>query len=236
MAIKNIYTSEFNATTDIEQHLFDEVLRIMNKAIDSGIKHIQTAGEFTNQLKTNNEVWSAFKVHRAQNDIASKLLDDTGKLKPFAKFFDEVLPIADHQCRDWMKTEYDTAVIRAQHAANWKQYQAESDVLPNLEWMPTTSITPGEDHRPFWGSVYPVNSPAWNNHRPGDRWNCKCGLRQTDKSVQVATKEAKTQFPPSPGLDNNPAIDGHIFSKTHPYITQAYPGAEKAVKTFLKNN
>ena len=31
-----------------------------------------------------------------------------------------------------------------------------------------------------------------------------------------------------PGLDNNPADDGMVFGKSHPYITKAYPGAEKA--------
>lgn len=34
---------------------------------------------------------------------------------------------------------------------------------------------------------------------------------------------------PVPGLDNNPADDGMVFGKSHPYITKAYPGAEKAV-------
>lgn len=33
---------------------------------------------------------------------------------------------------------------------------------------------------------------------------------------------------PVPGLDNNPADDGMVFGKSHPYITKTYPGAEKA--------
>ena len=36
-----------------------------------------------------------------------------------------------------------------------------------------------------------------------------------------------------PGLDNNPADDGMVFGKSHPYITKAYPGAEKAVRKLL---
>ena len=38
---------------------------------------------------------------------------------------------------------------------------------------------------------------------------------------------------PVPGLDNNPADDGMVFGKSHPYITKAYPGAEKAVRKLL---
>lgn len=41
---------------------------------------------------------------------------------------------------------------------------------------------------------------------------------------------------PHPGLDNNPGKDGKLFSDTHPYIANAYPGAKKAVKKFLKDN
>lgn len=38
---------------------------------------------------------------------------------------------------------------------------------------------------------------------------------------------------PVPGLDNNPADDGMVFGKSHPYITKAYPGAEEAVEKIL---
>ena len=42
----------------------------------------------------NNAVFSAFKVHRMQNDMARLLLDSNGILKPFDKWVQEVLPIA----------------------------------------------------------------------------------------------------------------------------------------------
>ena len=58
----------------------------------------------------------------------------------------------------------------------------------------------------------------------------------------AATDEPSTETPhvdndpkdqPAPGLDNNPGKDGRLFSDTHPYVTNAYEGAEEAVKTFL---
>ena len=61
---------------------------------------------------------------------------------------------------------------RAHQAANWRQFEREKDVLPNLKWMPSTSLHPGADHRRFWGTIRPVDDLFWNNHRPGDRWNC----------------------------------------------------------------
>ena len=65
---------------------------------------------FYEELKRNNAVFAAFKVHRMQNDIAALLLDSNGVLKPFERWAKEVMPIADHQIYQWLETEYDTAI------------------------------------------------------------------------------------------------------------------------------
>ena len=52
-------------------------------------------------------------------EMAAKLYDADGKLKPFSKWVDEVKPISTHQVGPWLQTEYDTAIIRA-HAADWR--------------------------------------------------------------------------------------------------------------------
>lgn len=235
-ALKRIYETDFNPMSEIEENLFRETWKTFNNAVDKGVSlaTVTPASDFITQLKTNNAVFAAFRTHRMQNDIAAKLLDDKGNLKPFSQFAKDVLPITNHHVKSWLRTEYDTAVIRAHQAADWKQYEAEKDVLPNLEWLPSTSIVPGEDHRIFWGVVYPVNAAFWNRHKPGDRWNCKCRLQATDKATNVAHKYGRDlRYAPALGLENNPAKDGMLFSKSHPFYTKTYPGAKKAVENFL---
>jgi hypothetical protein len=134
----------------------------------------------------------------------------------------------------WLQTEYDTAVIRAHQAADWQQFEREKDVLPNLKWMPSTSAHPGADHRVFWGTVRAINDPFWSSHRPGDRWNCKCSLSSTDEPVTQVPDAAPSDEPQN-GLENNPGVDGKLFSDNHPYISGAYPGAKKAVDKFIEN-
>ena len=188
---------------------------------------------FLQQLQTNNEVFAAFKVHRMQRDMARLLLDSNGALKPFEKWAQDVKPIASHQVHHWLQTEYDTAVLRAHQAADWQQFLRERDVLPNLKWMPSTSLHPGADHRPFWNTIRPIEDPFWNKHRPGDRWNCKCDLTATDEEpTQLPDDDDNSK--PQLGLDNNPGTDGKLFSDKHPYVTNAYPGAKEAVEKFLK--
>lgn len=221
--------------TDIEINLFNEICDRINEAARKGLDESGTVDpddDFRAAILRNNEVFVAFKVHRMQNDMARLLLDSNGNLKPFEQWRKEVMPIASHQVGQWLRTEYNTAVLRAHQAADWQQFEREKDVLPNLRWMPSTSVNPGKDHMVFWGTVRPIDDPFWNEHRPGDRWNCKCDLSSTDDPVTEIPDFTKKDNP-HPGLDNNPGKDGKLFSDTHPYIANAYPGAKKAVERLM---
>lgn len=221
--------------TDIEINLFNEICDRINEAARKGLDESGTVDpddDFRTAILRNNEVFAAFKVHRMQNDMARLLLDSNGNLKPFEQWRKEVMPIASHQVGQWLRTEYNTAVLRAHQAADWQQFEREKDVLPNLRWMPSTSVNPGKDHMVFWGTVRPIDDPFWNEHRPGDRWNCKCDLSSTNDPV-TEIPDFTRKDNPHPGLDNNPGKDGKLFSDTHPYIANAYPGAKKAVERLM---
>lgn len=220
-ALLNIYSKEFHPVSDIEENLFNEIWKGINMATARGFRdagHPDVGDGFADAIRHSNAVFSAFKVHRAQNDMARLLLDSDGTLKPFSQWSKEVMPIASHQCRTWLRTEYDTAVIRAHQAADWRQFMREKDVLPNLRWMPSTSVTPGEDHKIFWNVVRPVDDPFWNRHRPGDRWNCKCTLSSTTDLPTRIPEGAAPASDPQPGLKGNPAVTRSLFSDDHPYF------------------
>lgn len=219
-ALENIYNKKFNVKTDIEPYLYEAVRDIFNQATDEAFVSSDHDKDFQQQLRHSNEVFSAFKVHRAQNDMAARLLDSNGTLKPFNQWLKDVLPIASHQCGAWFKTEYDTAVLRAHQAADWQQFRRERDVLPNLKWMPSTSLHPGEDHRKYWGTIRPIDDKFWNEHRPGDRWNCKCSLSSTDEAVTPVPAD-DVHSEPQPGLKGNPGTTGETFSDDHPYFPKS---------------
>ena len=109
--------------------------------------------------------------------------------------------------------------------------------MPNLRWMPTTSPTPESSHRAFWERrlTLPVGDPFWNEHHPGDRWNCKCSLEQTD---EPATPELKAEFyglRPQRGLENNTGRDGRTFSDNHPYFPESCAKCGFYRKANIKN-
>lgn len=207
--------------------MWREVLRIINDATVEGLmqSHVPTLEDnFLRELRHGNEVFSTFKVHAMDKEMQRLLIDESGKLKPFSKWRDDVEKIASHQCGAWLRTEYDTAVIRAHNAADWKEYERDKDIMPNLRWMPTTSGEPEEKHRSYWlrRVNLPVDHPFWNEHHPGDRWNCKCTLEQNDDPIVLPPSDGSDSgATPHQGLENNPGKDGHIYNDTHPYFPKS---------------
>ena len=221
--LRKLYDGDFDTSTEIEPTAWREVLRILNAAVAEGVSQSAAPptleSDFYNELRQSNGVFAAFKVHSMAEKMAALLTDADGKLKPFYQWKAEVEGIASHYVGPWLRTEYNTAVIRAHNAADWLQFERNRDILPNLRWMPTTSPNPEAEHKRFWSVklTRPIDDPFWNKHRPGDRWNCKCSLEATDEPITPIPDDADDEKPQR-GLRGNPAKTGQIFDKSHPYF------------------
>ena len=220
-ALQNIRNGRIDARRQIDPGLFSEVSRILDTAVRTG--YDAPAGSpgsgFAREIRRNTEVFSAFKAHRMGRDMASQLLDENGQIRSFREFRKATEDIVDHHVNSWLRTEYDTAVKRAHHAAEMRQFISEADVFPNIEWLPSTAVKPREQHMPFYHHVWPVNDPFWSEHKPGDEWGCQCGWRSTDSPVTDNSGLGGNDIaPPSPGLGGDPAATGEVFSQDHPYF------------------
>jgi hypothetical protein len=233
-----LYEKKFNPVTEIDRKIWNETFNIFNQATDEGFgkrSYSDPDYEFYRQIQHSNAVFSAFRTHRLQNDIVAKLLDENGNLKSFEQFSNDVQGMTSHNVKQWLQTEYDTAILRAHQAADWVQFEEVRDILPNLRWLPTTSVSPDPVHKRYWETelTLPQAHPFWTKHRPGDRWNCKCTLEATDDPAKGEHVIDIGDYRPDKGLDNNPGVDGKLFSDTHPYYEHAHPGADEAVKEFI---
>lgn len=231
--------------------MWRELTKIMNDATAKGLSKgefsIDHNRSFLDAVKHANEVFAAFKTHAMGKSMASKLLDDNGKLKPFDKWMKDISSISSHHVGSWLKTEYNTAVLRAHNAADWRSFIENKDIMPNLRWMPTTSPDAEAVHRGYWEKklTLPVEHSFWNKHHPGDRWNCKCSLESTDDPA--SPDDVLDDLPIEPaqrGLENNPGKDGKMFNDTHPYFPKncnqcsfyKNRGFKNKVKTWFNNH
>ena len=231
--LRRIYERENPAGAWIESGMYRAVRDILESAVDQGTSSSQQAAvsplpasspspDLADALKRSADVFAAHKVHRIQQDMARLLVDDQGNLRSFREWRELVTPIAAHQVGPWLQTEYSTAVLRAQQAVEWQQFEAEADVFPNLRWVPSTAVHPGADHQVFWNTILPIHHPFWDQHRPGDRWNCHCSLEATDEHPTAPPKGYELRGNgPQPSLNENPGKTGRLFAQSHPYFPQS---------------
>ena len=232
----------FDVSKEVEPQAWREVLRIINEAsveglIDSG--HETHEQSFLRELRHSNEVFSAFKCHSMGTQMQKRLFDEEGKLRSYEDWKKSIAPIASHQVGSWLRTEYDTAILRAHQASDWQEFERNRDVLPNLRWMPTTSPSPEAVHETFWASglTLPVDDPFWKDNHPANRWNCKCSLEATD-APSTGWEKSPNMPKAQQGLEENPR-HGHTFSDKHPYFPSNCStcpfnkGAKKGLKGIL---
>lgn len=234
-ALRNLYHEMVDVTADIEPNLFKATLDIFNKAVDEGFGRVEFGNpdfDFVNDLKYSNAVFSAFKTHRQQNDMAKLLTDDEGNLKSFSQFKKDTQHLIGAYNQNWLATEYNTAVLRASSAAQFKKFERDADLYPNLKWLQSTSVDKREGHVKFYGIVKAITDPFWKEHYPGNLWNCKCDITNTDEPAD--RKTPKADYDPAPGLDENPAYSHSLFSKSNPYQKNAYKGASVAVASMIE--
>lgn len=244
--LKRIY-EKFDVRDDIDPDLFEHTRSYLDKAVETGfyaeVRFGDPDPEFLRELKRNNAVFAAFKAHREQNDLAALLIDEKGDLRSYDGFRKASEAIIGQYNVDWLKTEYVTAVSAARTATRFRQYMRDADLFPNLRWLPSSAAEPRISHRMYYGNVRSLADPWWETHYPGCVWNCQCDMENTadpithigDRPVIPGEKATWDGVAPaSPGLDRNPAYTGSIFTDNHPYVTEAYKGAEKAVERLLE--
>ncbi|WP_170061212.1 phage head morphogenesis protein [Spirosoma aerolatum] len=189
----------------------------MATAVDEGYGRIEYGKPnhaFAQQLKKSGAWFAARKSYRQREDLAKLLADDNGKTRTWRQFRSLAKAVVGNYNDVWLKVEYQTAIASARSASLWQQYEADSDLYPNLKYLPSMAATPRDEHKPYYGVVRPINDSFWVHHYPPSAFNCQCGVEQSDEDPTPVPANSPT---PQPGLDHNAGITGELFSKSHPY-------------------
>lgn len=108
--------------------------------------------------------------------------------------------------------------MRVRSAQQYQGALQDADIYPNIEYMPSRSVNPREEHKPYYGTILPIDHPWWDTHLPPITWGCQCWWRNTDTDTTPMPSSVPGDV--SPGLDINPGKTGRIFSDSHPYFSE----------------
>lgn len=235
--LNRLRSKGFDVDKDIDPDLFTHTFDRLDAGIKKSLGKPEFATpdyDFLEQMRHNASVFSAFKTHRQQQELYGVMFDKEGNVKPFDRFRKDSQAILDNYNVNWLRTEYDTCILRARFAADFRRYQGQTGLYPNLKWLPSVSVNKRDGHRLFYNRIWPADDPFWLTNYPGNLWNCKCGMTNTDKAATDGNpKHAGSHDRPQPGLDTNPGITGEAFAESHPYIKDAGKEAKEAVENFL---
>ena len=181
------------------------------------------------QLHYNVGVFAAFENHSQVREMVATLVDDQGQLRTFSKFKKATLAINERYNLNWLRAEYQTAVLQSQAASKWQRYTEDADLFPSLRYSAVQDARTRPQHKAWHNIVRPINDPFWDTHYPLNGWNCRCTVHQTDESPS-ADDSLPTDQPSEPFRVNAGKI-GMIVSARHPY----YKGTTKALATQAKD-
>lgn len=187
-------------------------------------------------FKHNVAVFSGAKTYQQARDMSELVFSPDGFKRSFTDFKKDAKKVFDTYNKNWLRTEYDTAVTSAQTATQWNQIAEDAEALPYLKYVTAGDERVRHDHRAWNGITLPVNHKFWDTHYPPNGWNCRCMVVQLDDNdrVRITPEETLDIVPPpdSELFNNNPAKTGVIFDKSHPYFNFKKEHQARASRNF----
>lgn len=243
--IKRIFKGDItkNELPEPLYHAIAERLRDgLYKGFGSTLKQSFGTGdaELLAELRENIYMFSAAKTFQQVNEMTEKLIDNDGEIRPFSEFKKDAGEIFDTYNKDYLETEYNTAIGQGQIAVKWDAIEKQKDILPYLQYSAIGDAC--DICAPLDGLCAHVDDPIWNTVMPLNHFNCHCLVEQLDKKEgeQSVTPDAEEVAGRAEGkmqdvFKMNAGKDRIVFSPDHPYFSVPKADKEFAMKNFGLN-
>jgi SPP1 gp7 family putative phage head morphogenesis protein len=210
--------------------LIAETNRVLTKAVDHGLKDNLPEAEMIAKLKNDVFVFSTCKTHIQLKEVSSLLTDESGKIKGYDKFSQDVTALGKLYNDNYLQAEYIFATSSAEMAAKWNRFEKDGDRY-NLQYRTARDTKVRDTHAKLADTTLPVGDPFWDSYFPPNGWRCRCTTVQVLKdkypasnSVEAIKKaETATTQIDSKGRNRaemfrfNPGKQKVIFPPNHPY-------------------
>lgn len=211
------------------RRLITETLKHLNTAIASGITH-EVPETVRYALENNAFIFSGFKAYHTLREVGLSLTTDSGDIKPFETFRQDVEKVNNQYNHSYLYAEYNHAVGASLMAERWQQIEKDGDRY-DLQYRTAQDDRVREDHTILHGTTLPPSDPFWSMYLPPNGWNCRCNAvqvrkgkyEQSDPALAMlrgnnCTEAAKQQI-----FRFNPGKELKLFPPKHPYYKAPQP-------------
>ena len=91
-----------------------------------------------------------------------------------------------------LSTIYRTNLQTAYMAGRWKQFQAEADEAPYVQYIAVMDGRTRPSHSRFNGKVFRIDDPVWKIIAPPNGFNCRCRIRNLS-AAELARRGLKVE-------------------------------------------
>lgn len=195
-------------------------------------------------LRTNIYMFSAAKTFQQTSQMwdarqkISEALTKGDAITSFKDFKEQVSEISDQYNKNWLETEYKTAISGGRNASKWVDIIDQAKTFPNLTYHTDHQDTVCPICEPLDGITLPVDDSFWDEFYPDNHFNCNCYITQEDEDATVSTDEDVESANDETGsqMDDmwkrNVGKDGEVFNKEHPYFDVPKDYVEFAKENF----
>ena len=182
--------------------------------------------ELATAIKNNIAHFSAFKETSFRTQLEAALTED-GKVVPWSDFKKKATELNVEYNQRWLKTEYHHTIATANGVDNWKRFEADADLYPNLRYNAVNDARTREAHKALDGLTLPINHDFWKTHNVPLDWGCRCNLEQTDEEPSKTVPEILVKG----AFKNNAALSKELFGEM-PYEKTLSAEQVKEAKAF----
>jgi SPP1 gp7 family putative phage head morphogenesis protein len=154
----------------------------------------------------------------------------------FDEFYQAASARAEIFNKDWLETEYATAVLTGEAASTYHRLKGQADIFPYWMYRDQGDDLVRKAHRLLDGIVLPANDARWNKLFPPNGWRCRCyvlpRLKNEVSTAQLQNgRERADAYLGSPqgkketdmGWGVNRADSGEVFTAAQRYAGK-FPG------------
>jgi len=224
----------------ISEDMVKEIASELMKGVHLGFSEAESVAAIDEDLikaiEKNVYIFSGFKNYQQLRECTNLLKDESGNIRSFDDFLNDVKAIDKTYNELYLKAEYETATTTAMHISRWQKFEREKKVVHNLIWLAIEDETTCEVCGALNGTIRPVNDSFWNTHGVPAHWRCKCTIAQA-MDTEAVTPEDDVPNPTYPDnwkqFETNAGKTGVIFPEKHPYFEASKKASAEIKKAAL---
>lgn len=232
--------AEAEGKGDFDPELFawtsNQLITALEQGFKRNIQHVDAELNYAYDLqadaiKTNMEI-NLYKFSAGKTLAEVQALNEAfRKSKSFSEFKKQAKALTTDFNERWAKTEYDTALLAAESAANYQDLMRKSKIFPYWKYKTIGDDKVRQEHAALDGLILHHEDPRWKEIFPPNGWGCRCKIEPVmllegkQVNIEEMQKQADNymsttdwQNAKKSGWGSNRGQAGIVFDKNQQYI------------------